>query len=171
MLVGLKSVAGGLKGFFRLEFLGVLLLDCPLDVFHLIVAVLITVLLHGNALFLFDGARPDFHIIDFLVLEHFKGLSLPTQNILVESHYLIVIQVFLPLLEHFDSVIANFFYVALQKFIKDFSSTLLPRLIQLVHQCISDPLLFILDFLSVEFFFFLDLLKLNLFCQRVHLLL
>ena len=129
VLVELESVAGGLEGFLSLQFLKVLFLDCLLDILHLIVTVLITVLLHSDTLFFFDGARPDFDIINFLVLQHFKRFTLTTQNILVKSHYLIVIKVFLPLLQHFDSVIANFFYVALQKFVEYFSSTFLPRLI------------------------------------------
>lgn len=68
VLVELESVAGGLEGFLCLQFLKVLLLDCLLDILHLIITVLITILLHSDTLFFFDGARPDFDIINFLVL-------------------------------------------------------------------------------------------------------
>jgi hypothetical protein len=140
----------------------VLLLDSLLDVLHLSVAVFITVLLHDYALFFFEGTRPDLNIVDLLVFRDFEGFSFTAEDVLVEGHDRVIIDIIFSLGEHVNTLIANFLDVSLQKFVEDFSSTFLSARVQLIHELIPDSLLLIFDLLTVELFLLLHFLNFTL---------
>lgn len=95
--VSLESSTSGLQGFFGLQLLSVLFFDSLFDIFHFSVTVLITVLLHGEALFLLDGAGPDLYVVHLLVLLNLEGFTLTAEHILEETHDGVVVEVVLSL--------------------------------------------------------------------------
>lgn len=169
--VGLERIDSCFESLLCLQFLRVLLLDSLLNIFHFLIAMFVAVIFHGDALFFFQRASPDLYIIYLFVLLNLKSLSFSAEDRLVESHNLVIVEIFLAFLEFVNSVLANLFDSALQQFIQYFSCTNLSLTVKLVHQFILSAHLFVFNFLCFKLSFALRLFFLSLFQHQLHFLL
>ena len=83
-----------------LQFLGVTVSNCLLNSLDVLLAVLLTVLLHRFLLLFLDRSRPNLHIVDLFSLVELKGLTVSLENVRVEGHDLFVIELALLHLHH-----------------------------------------------------------------------
>jgi len=126
-----------------------------LNLLHLILTMLFTVLYNSNFLFLSKSSCPKFNILGFLFLLFLGMFSFFSKQILIELENLIVIN-FISLLNILYFLLANLFNSSDNEFSKNLAGTHLSLLLQIIKQFVSLSLLSILDLLSFEFFLLLE---------------
>lgn len=171
LFVGIECLAGGLQSVFGLEFFGVFFFDGFADILHFRVSIFVAVVPHCETLFFFDRARPDLHVIDFLVLGHFESLQLQSPYVLEEGHDEVIVEVVFSLEQGFDPVVTNFVVPAVFELLEDLSGSGLSGAVELVHQLVPFAHRLILLFLDFKLDALLLLFLLPQLEEVLHLLL
>lgn len=112
--------------------------------------MLSTELFHCDSLFLFFGACPNLDIIAFLVLNNIEPLTLLFEDVLVDCHDLVVVQLLISALNVEDLFLANLSDAFDGQLVQNFTSSLLSLKIELIEQLITSSFLLILLFLDLK---------------------